>query len=504
MRTCPFCEQTIPDGQRFCSRCGYSMPEAMGTAVPQAPASGTDCCPKCGLPKSQSRRFCVGCGTPLDSSFIPPQPSAPPPRRRGSTGKILLGIVAAVVAIALIISILQGELVVTPSPAPSAPTDAPISQSITIQVWMPPEDQEGNNWLKQMQQRFEANHPEYDITWENQAFYTGDALATIRSDPSAVADVYMYPSYDLYDLISEHALLELPTAYADQVIANNSKTATLSVTNVDDQIYGFPISNNTWFLYYDKAVFSSDDVKSLDTMLTKGKVQLPFYDSWANSSIFLGTGCTILGETGRDVSAGYDFSGNKANIAAKKMVELAKHKNSVIGNLDVYRLGSFEVSAAFGGSWNYEYLKDCLGERLGVAMLPSFTIDKTAYQMTAMSNTCCVGVNPSSNQVEGKQEICLEFAAFLASREGQLLRYETVGTIPANMELSGTPLIMNDPLATAEIKTMMYASALQPCSAFMENYWSIMNTFGRNIGSGSITSANYINYVTSLNKDLNT
>ena len=48
----------------------------------------------------------------------------------------------------------------------------------------------------------------------------------------------------------------------------------------DGDIYAVPYTSNTWFMYYDKRVFSEDDVKSLDTMLEKGKVSFPLSNSW--------------------------------------------------------------------------------------------------------------------------------------------------------------------------------------------------------------------------------
>ena len=50
---------------------------------------------------------------------------------------------------------------------------------------------------------------------------------------------------------------------AQAVKDNNTDTMVASVTATDGGIYGVPFTGNTWFMYYDKSVFSEDDVKNL-------------------------------------------------------------------------------------------------------------------------------------------------------------------------------------------------------------------------------------------------
>ena len=42
--------------------------------------------------------------------------------------------------------------------------------------------------------------------------------------------------------------------------------------------------------------FSEDDVKSLDTMLEKGKVSFPFDNGWYLAAFYAANGCTIFGD----------------------------------------------------------------------------------------------------------------------------------------------------------------------------------------------------------------
>ena len=69
-------------------------------------------------------------------------------------------------------------------------------------------------------------------------------------------------------------------------------------------------------MYYDKSVFSEEDIKNLDTMLEKGVVSFPFVNSWYLPAFYIGNGCTLFGEDGKDEAAGVDFGGDLRKFAA--------------------------------------------------------------------------------------------------------------------------------------------------------------------------------------------
>ena len=376
----------------------------------------------------------------------------------------------------------------------------PETKDVTIKVWAPSEDLSwGYGWMQQMQSRFEAMHPEYSITWVNEAVPEGDVGTYVIQDAQSAADVYMYTHDMQYRLVQAGGLMPLTGAYADQVRNDNIQLGVNSVTHTDGQLYGFPMENNTWFLYYDNRVFTEEDVTNLDVMLEKGRVSLPYDNAWMAGAFFLGCGGTLFGENGLDADAGIDFSGsNGGYMAAKKMVELAQHPNAQFGAYNIGGMVDGTVDAIFSGSWDAATLRDIMGDALGVAMLPKFTIDGEEYQMTAMSGTKCVGVNPYADDEEGKLELCMEFASFLASEEGQLERYEMRGAIPTHKNLADNEVIQADAVAMAEINTMRYASVLHPGLDEMSNYWGPMGSFGAAVVMGDVTLENYKQMVDEL------
>ena len=163
----------------------------------------------------------------------------------------------------------------------------------TITVWGPAEDQSPDygEWLQGRCEAFNKEHPNWDLSFEYGTCSEADAGKTVTQDVSASADVYMFANDQLQTLIDANAISELGGSTADYVKSTNSQAVVDSIT-VDGGIYGVPFTTNTWFLYYNKKVYSDSDVKSLDTMLEKGKVAFPLTNSWYDAAFYLANGCT--------------------------------------------------------------------------------------------------------------------------------------------------------------------------------------------------------------------
>jgi arabinogalactan oligomer/maltooligosaccharide transport system substrate-binding protein len=255
-------------------------------------------------------------------------------------------------------------------------------------------------------------------------------------------------------------------------------------------------------MYYNKDVFTEEDVKSLDTMLEKGTVAFPWGNVWYNGTFFLANGGELFGEKGNDASAGIRFGADNGGYeAAETMVRLANHPNMYndTDNLGFRGLRDGSIGACFSGFWGENELRGTLGDKLGIAMLPTVEIGGEQKQMKAPVGSKAIGVNPCSDD----QELAMEFAAYLASTEGQKLRYQVNLTIPAATALLSDPLIGSDPLAVAELSTMAYAAVAMHNIPEMSRYWMPMYEFGEKIVSGVINDKNYKAAVDELTVSLN-
>ena len=372
---------------------------------------------------------------------------------------------------------------------------------VTLKVWGPSEDQIDGGWLLAMEEEFKKANPDLDITFENSVCSEGDAQGLVTADPSAAGDVYMFANDQLGTLINAGALARLGGAALEQVKADNGQVLINSVTHTDGNIYGLPVTNNTWFMYYNKSIFTEEDVKSLDTMLTKGKVAFPWGVGWYGGAFFFAAGGTLF-DDGTNASAGIQFGkANGGEEAALKMVQLGANPNFVddADGLGIAGLKEGTIGAAFSGSWDAAGLRKALGDNLGAVQLPMVEIGGEMKQMMSFAGSKAVGVNPHS----ANPGVAVKFAQFLASKEAQKARYEMRGVIPAATELANDEVIKADMIAVAEINTMSNTAILQPTISEMSKYWDPMGKFGGMIVAGDITEENYKEQVEQLQAAFN-
>ena len=376
-----------------------------------------------------------------------------------------------------------------------APTDEKVAATVT--VWGPQEDQSDDNgkWLQTMCEQFAAAHPEWELTFNYGVCSEGDAKTNVGTDPSAAADVYMFANDQIPDLLKAGALAELGGNTVAAIKANNSNT-TVNTVSYNGSVYGVPFTGNTWFMYYDKSVFTEEDIKSLDAMLEKGRVAFPMENSWYIASFYVANGCTLFGADGGDAAAGIDFGGDKAVAVTDYLVDLVANPNFVNGDVST----GTDISAFFSGDWDYQKAKDSYGDNLGVAASPSYTLDGELKQMKAFAGSKAVGVNPTTALYGEHPEIAVALAAYLGGTEAQQAHFDFREVIPTDSNIN----VGDNALAKAKMDTMGYASIVQPLQDNMGLYWGPAESMGKEIVAGSVTHANAAEKTEAMNTAMNT
>ena len=368
-------------------------------------------------------------------------------------------------------------------------TAAKSTQAIKLTVWGPSEDQaKSSSWLPTMEKQFEKAHPEYKITWKNAVVSEGDAGTTVKQDPSATADVYMFANDQLGTLLDAQAIGEVSDDAKAQIKKQDDDAIIKSVTGTDGKIYGVPFTGNTYFMYYNKSKFSSDDIKSLDTMLQKGKVSYNLGNSWYLPAFYTGAGMTLFGKDAATAKDGIKMDSAAATDVTKYLVDLVKNPNFVVDNDEGAGLAALQngtVDAIFSGTWSASDVKKALGNNYAAAQLPSFTTSGgSTYQMKAFYGSKAVGFNPNSKVPQA----AAEFATYLGSSEAQKAHYTMRQIVPTDKSLAST--YKNDPAAVAQNDTIANTSTLQPTIAQMGNFWDPCKNFGTAIVNGDVNSGN--------------
>ena len=379
-----------------------------------------------------------------------------------------------------------------PGNTTAKPNNGP--EKVTLTVWGPSEDQvDENSWLNVMLAKFkEAYKDEYDVTFVTGVCAEGDAFTKVSADVEAAADVYFYANDQLGSLINAQALAKLGGSYEEQVKKDNSQTFVDTVTYTDGGVYGFPFTANTWFMYYDTRVFSADDVKSLDTMLSKGKVAFPITNSWYIWSFYGGAGGTLFGDKGIDAAAGIQL-GDKATDVTKYLVNLAANPN-FINDGSGEGLGGFRdqsVGAMFSGTWDAKNVQEALTDaegvcHMGVAQLPTFNVNGEEITMKSFAGSKAIGVNRQSKNMGA----ALKLAAFLSTEEAQLLHYELREIPPSITALTTNEKIAENLVVVGQALTMANTSVGQPTIPEMNGYWAPAGNLGTAIYNGEVTLDN--------------
>lgn len=360
--------------------------------------------------------------------------------------------------------------------------------SATITVWSPAEDQDekNGNWLKTRCDAFNAAHPNWDLTFKYAVCGEDKAAENVTKDPSAAADVYMFANDQLQKLVNAGAVSRLGGDTETYIKDTNSEAMVDTVT-IGDAVYGVPYTANTWFMYYDKRVFSEDDVKNLDKMLEVAasknkKVSFKLTDSWYIASFYVGNGCSFFGD-GTDESAGIDFEGEKATAVTNYLIDLTDNPAYMTdeSGSGIAGLKDGTVAAVFSGSWDLGNVKEALGEEnVGIAQAPTYTLNGKELQMKPFIGSKAVAVNKTSPN----QKVAVSLALWLANEDSQKTRYESRGVVPCNTKLLDS--LKDDKLVAAQNGP----SIMQPFVSKMSNYWSPAENMGKQITSDGCTHDN--------------
>ena len=374
-------------------------------------------------------------------------------------------------------------------------------EKVRLMVWSPSEDQSQSSgqWLQTSCEAFAEKHPEWDITFVYGVADEATAAAAVAQDPEASADVFLYANDTLTIMTDANALAKLGGKYADEVKATNSEALIDSLT-LDGYLYGVPFTTNTWYMFYDKRVFSEEDVKNLDTMLEKGVVSFPFTNSWYLPAFYFGNGCTLFGD-GTQEELGADFGGENAVEVTEYLLDLVQNPNFRIDQdgSGIAGLRDGSISAMFSGSWDAAAVREILGENMGVAALPTYTLNGEEKQMYAYAGSKAIGVNTSTKYMVP----AVELAVYLGSAEAQQLHYELRNVIPCNTELNADPAVADDPVVQAQNDTFDRTSILQPFVSAMNNCWTPVENMGKAIRNGNVTKENAAEQTQAMNDAMN-
>lgn len=371
------------------------------------------------------------------------------------------------------------------------------AEKINLTVWGPQEDQAAvgeysDGILKAMCDKFNEEHPEWDITFDYGVCSEGDAKDNVTKDITAAADVYMFANDQIPILVKAGALSQLGGKTVENIEANNDESIINSV-KFQDGYYGVPFTSNTWFMYYDKSKFTEDEVKSLDTMMAKDlgdgvtNFAMALDNSWYIAAMYYAAGGTLFGD-GTDPAGGCTFNDDNGVAMTQYLVDLAANKKFSCekDGSSIAKFQSGTLGAYFSGSWDAAAIKEALGDNFACTQAPTINIGGTDGQIKSFVGSKAIGVNPNC----ANPQVAVALADYLGSAECQQIRFETREIIPTNKEVAASEAVTSNVVAQAQTAEIANASVVQPLLDEMGNYWTPAETMGREIVQGDVTKDN--------------
>lgn len=408
-----------------------------------------------------------------------------------------------------ILMIVMGILMVVPVVCGLAGCGQEGDYDYEITVWVG----EGTDTLtKQQIERFNESNEDgikfkatVEIVSESKA--AGNAIST----PASCADIFCFAQDQLARVVHSNLLMPLNTN-SNKAITENCDEASIEAAKIGDTIRAFPLTkDNGYFMYYDKRVVKEEHIGSLEDILAdidvykdsdgKGRnFSMNLTEdggSWYSASFFYATGCKSEWTT--DANGNFTdyedtFFSDEGVIALKGLQKVLKF-SKYISSAEVADLRAATPSAVVvSGIWDYKAAQQALGENLGVAPLPSFTVDGESYQLVSYLGSKLMGVKPQSDPY--RAAYLQKLAIFLTSEECQKERFEAVGWGPSNINAAKEASSPALDVLLKQAKTTLQGQ-------YPTNWWAKLDTMVGNAKTSEGDDASLRILLTTYNNALN-
>jgi len=396
-----------------------------------------------------------------------------------------------ILALSLAAAMVVGALASCTKTVEPAPSSAVEARDITLTLW----GSEGDNaFLKEVSAEWAKAYADenedvksvtVDVQIKGEDVAGNDAL----NDIEAAADIFGVANDQLSGLSAANAIYKMPAEIVDQIKAVVGD-ASIASTLCNGEYYGFPYAPNTAeILFYNKTLYTEDEVKDLGTMLEKqldgGATNLiaDVNSAW-NSMTWLAT-------AGAELFTGGDKTVNTLNktevtdmlvwlqeqVNAKKIVDTDSAEDAAA------LLKEGKAGALFYGAWAKGNFSDALGENYGVAELPSLN----GKHLTCFGGSKLLVLNATTKEPEA----ALALAQYIISEDSQLKRFKDVGQTPTAVNLANNADVKADPAVAAEVAQGAYTITNNPLNNDAK-YWDLEAAVMNDVYNGKITGAEAI------------
>lgn len=289
---------------------------------------------------------------------------------------------------------------------------------------------------------------------------------------SGAPDVYAFASDKIGSLKSLGAIAPVPSVFVDQMTEDFNETS-ISAGTIGDSMYAYPFSgDNGYFLYYNKDLIDESKIGTVEDIIANCKAtNTKFAYGMDKGSSFFSIGAFMsfgarytvnLNEDGSFESASSNFNSPEGIKAAKAVFNILHDSNTITdaSARDAVPSEANGISAIVEGGWKYDAYKEALGDKLGLAKLPTVTVEGETKNLSSFLGYKLYGVN--DKKCAGNTErlsVLHQIANYLVSEQVQKARWEELNVIPTNKTIAATDSVQNSPLAQAIFAQSEFAVA---------------------------------------------
>lgn len=358
---------------------------------------------------------------------------------------------------------------------------------VKLKVWAP---QEAADTFEKQCADFVKNFKDQGrkISIEVVAQGESDAGTQLMNDPEQSADVFGF--------VSDHASKLYPGTYTSVVRANfqqsikdeNLKGAVEAAsyknpkTN-ETSMYAFPeTGDNSYVLFYDKSVLSTEDVKSMESIMKACNEKDKTFIMDADNGFYA---CMIPLTGGGTYSVGTDDEGipkQELNYDEGKIVKVAKAWADLVGNdkhfvnndpdnslPSAFKNG--KAACGIAGSWKIKALMSVLGDNYAAVKLPTLKVDGKDTQLINMFGYKLIGVNSKTKYQLSSQAL----AYYLTSEKCQKERLDELQWGPSRKNLIESDAVKNSIGLSAIFEQQKYSVAQ---AGLTGSFWDPTGAFG--------------------------
>ncbi len=244
------------------------------------------------------------------------------------------------------------------------------------------------------------------------------------------------------------ASLDLLTPFYDEnadAIAGKNDALSVNSAAYGSHIYAAPLYyyRDGYVLYYDRSIISDEDATSLEAIIAAceaaGKkfcfdLENPYYQA----AFYLSGGWYshwTQDKSGKYISYRDNLNSQAGEIGLRGMCKLLRSVCYISPKIDgLYTSDSLDdayssSAAIVSGLWEDELIKNYMQD-MGVAKLPSFTVDECTYQLGSFGNMMMLAVPRKGG--EDASGFAIDMAMYLSCETSQMDHWYNWGYVPTN------------------------------------------------------------------------